>query len=96
MGGSGSDIFQLKRPYYPPVILDPESGNWSSSNFNLTSLGVDLIPFMNHTDYISNLKFQSADFYNPLIDPLGPFYFFPPNCFGKFVNYNSPIVGYIA
>ena len=52
---------------------------------------------MVHSDYISVLNKEADDgaIYNPFLDPLGPFYMFPTNCFGKELAAYSPIIAFV-
>ena len=51
---------------------------------------------MEHSDYMSVVEIDSAtSFYNPMLDPNSPFYFFPSNCYGKELAYFSPVIAYI-
>lgn len=91
------DIYQLKKPFYPTTTLDPLTGNWTHQNYETTQLGLDLIPFMKHSDYIAMLDLDNdTSFYNPMLDPISPFYFFPSNCYGKNLGYFSPVVAYVS
>ena len=52
--------------------------------------------FMKHTDYVSIIDTESVpEFYNPYLDPLGPFFLFPKNCFGKKLGTYSPLIAYV-
>jgi hypothetical protein len=39
---SNFDIYDLKKPFYPVVSLDPNTGNWTNNNFDNTELGLEL------------------------------------------------------
>ena len=52
------DLYQMKRPFFPLTTLD-DFGNWTNTNYELTKIGLDLIPFMNHTNYVSLLKIDN-------------------------------------
>lgn len=91
------DVYQLKKPFYPTTRFNADTGNWSSTNFYNTELGLDLVPFMKHSDYVATVDLDNTtSFYNPMLDPLGPFYFFPSNCYGNKLAYYSPVIAYVA
>lgn len=55
-----------------------------------------MIPFMEHTTYLAAVEVPGVGrIYEPLIDPLGPYYFFPPHCYERKNRYNSPVIAYI-
>jgi hypothetical protein len=91
------DIYQLKKPYYPTTLWDESVGNWTMTNYDNTQLGLDLTPFMLHADYVSVMSKDKEEgaIYNPFLDPLGPFYMFPTNCFGKGLATYSPVIAFI-
>lgn len=55
-----------------------------------------MIPFLEFANYSAAISAPVVGtLYSPLIDPFGPFYFFPPHCYERKNRYNSPIVAYI-
>lgn len=89
------DIYQIKKPFFPTAYLQ-ENGTWTDMNYEVTKQGFDMIPFMEHNTYFPAVDIPSVGtVYEPLIDPLGPFYFFPPHCYERKNGYSSPIVAYI-
>lgn len=92
------DIYQLKKPFFPTAVLDAQSNNWTQTNFDATKIGLDLTGFMIHANYSSVAKIdnQTTAAYSALLDPLSPFYFFPSNCYGKKLQYFSPIIAQIV
>ena len=88
------DIYQIKKPMYPTNTMN-ETG-WTNTNFDATKQGFDLIPFMQHNNYTPAIEAPViGTVYEPLVDPLGPYYFFPPHCYQKTNRYVSPIIAYI-
>lgn len=93
---NSEDIYLLKKPFYPTATLDASSGAWTSENYFTTQEGIDQIPFMKFTNYSSVIEINETEsFYSPLIDPLGPYYFYPPHCFNDAKKDTSPIIAYV-
>jgi hypothetical protein len=88
------DIYQIKKPMYPTNARNET--HWSNTNYEATKQGLDLIPFMQHNNYTPAISFPVlGTVYEPLVDPIGPYYFFPPHCYARTNRYVSPIVAYI-
>ena len=52
---------------------------------------------MKFSNYSSLIGFNETEsFYSPLVDPLGPYYFYPPHCYNKDSDKKSPIVAYVS
>lgn len=54
-----------------------------------------MIPFMQNSDYTAVIESFGLDLYEPLLDPLGPYYFFPPHCITDDFQVMSPYIAYI-
>lgn len=51
---------------------------------------------MQYNNYISMIELQNQAIYEPLLDPLGPLYFFPDHCKERSNRFGSPIIAYVA
>ena len=89
------DVYQLKKPFYPVTQLN-ENNTWSTVNFDIAEQGAEMIPFLEFSNYSTAVDVPGVGtLYSPLIDPIGPYYFYPPHCYEKKNRYNSPVVAYI-
>lgn len=78
------DITLLKKPFYPTsVLFNKTSGQFDNSNFAATKQGLKLKNFMNYANYTTSTRIGEQAVYSSLTDPLGPYYFLPPHCYGS-------------
>ena len=90
------DIYQIKKPFFPIATIGKDN-NWTNTNSDIGLQGVQISNFLGYTEYKPAFKSGNQVLYNPLIDPLGPYYFFPPHCFQtSSKRFSSPIIAYIA
>lgn len=73
-----------------------EAGQWIDQNYYITKKGIDLVPFLEYTNYdaVLSINKDSKKFYSPFVDPLSPLYFYPTGCFYDRDNI-SPYIAYI-
>jgi hypothetical protein len=50
---------------------------------------------MEHSNYSAAVKIGNITLYEPLLDPFGPYYFFPPHCYARTNRYASPYIAYV-
>jgi hypothetical protein len=67
----------LKKPFYPTASLDLEKDMWVDRNINITERGLDMIDFMDYSNYSAVISPGGFSLYTPLLDPLGPYFFYP-------------------
>jgi hypothetical protein len=94
-------IQDLKTAFYPVTQLNTLTDTWESSNYQVTQTGIDLVPLMQHADYIALLETEdtgdgnTTKLFNPFLDFMGPLYLFPSNCWSNELMYHSSAIAYI-
>ena len=51
---------------------------------------------MDYTEYMGKVDIQGQSIYEPLLDPIGPFFFFPDHCYKRNNRFGSPIIAYVG
>ena len=89
------DVYQLKVPLYPTAHL-LENNTWTTQNFQTTKQAADMLSFLEFANYSAALSAPGLGIlYHPLLDPIGPNFLNPPNCYPRKNRYGSPLVAYI-
>jgi hypothetical protein len=89
---SSEGLLNLKHTLYP-IASPSATGEWKldSTDSGLTFVDKQMQPLMRHTNFTN-----WGHMYVPMMDPLGPYLFFPSHCYGSEDKFNSPIIGYVV
>lgn len=73
-----SDVYKDQYPLYPPVALNPTSGQWVLNQNSINSQNARLTDFLKYTNFADARP--STGQVDTTLDPRSPYNFIPPHC----------------